>query len=202
MLLKGKKALITGGSRGIGKEIVLTFLREGADVYFISTNESPHIDEMNETAREAGVSVFWRKADVADEAEVSGVVESILEESGGIDILVNNAGITRDGLVFRMSAKDWNDVIATNLTSAFYISKVIARQMIKQRRGSIINISSIVGVTGNGGQTNYSASKAGLIGFSKSLAKEVAGRGIRVNVLAPGFIQTNMTDGAQGRSER
>ncbi|MDX9800767.1 MAG: 3-oxoacyl-[acyl-carrier-protein] reductase [Spirochaetia bacterium] len=194
MLLKGKKALVTGGSRGIGREIVLSFLGNGASVYFLDLNESEYLGEYEALAKENGAEVFFKKANVADEEEITAVCEKILEESGGIDILVNNAGITRDGLVFRMSAKDWDDVIKINLTSAFYISRVISRSMIKQRSGAIVNIASIVGVIGNAGQCNYSASKAGLIGFSKSLAREVASRGVRVNAVAPGFIKTPMTD--------
>ena len=194
MLLKGKKALVTGGARGIGREIVLSFLSSGASVYFLDINESEYIGEYEALASEKGVKVFFHKANVADEDEVTAVCEKILAESGGIDILVNNAGITRDGLVFRMTSKDWDDVLKINLTSAFYISRVISRSMIKQRSGSIVNIASIVGVIGNAGQCNYSASKAGLIGFSKSLAREVASRGVRVNAVAPGFIKTPMTD--------
>lgn len=194
MLVNGKKALVTGGARGIGREIVLSFLSNGASVYFIDINESEHMAEYEALAKEKGVTVHYHKANVADEEEITSVCEKILEESGGIDILVNNAGITRDGLVFRMSAKDWDDVIKINLTSAFYISRVISRAMIKQKSGAIINIASIVGVIGNAGQCNYSASKAGLIGFTKSLAREVASRGVRVNAVAPGFIKTPMTD--------
>ena len=194
MLLKGKKALITGGARGIGREIVLSFLNNGASIYYIDLAEGEYMDEYKNIAKEKGCEVFFHKGNVAEEGEITSVCEKILEESNGIDVLVNNAGITRDGLVFRMSAKDWEDVIKINLTSAFYISKVVSRAMIKQRGGSIVNIASIVGVIGNGGQTNYSASKAGLIGFTKSLAREVASRGVRVNAVAPGFIKTPMTD--------
>ena len=194
MLLKGKKALITGGARGIGREIVLSFLNNGASVYYIDLAEGDSMAEYKGIAKENGCEVFFHKGNVAEEEEITAVCEKILEESSGIDILVNNAGITRDGLIFRMTAKDWEDVIKINLTSAFYISKVVSRAMIKQRGGSIVNIASIVGVIGNGGQTNYSASKAGLIGFTKSLAREVAARGVRVNAVAPGFIKTPMTD--------
>ncbi len=194
MLLEGKKALVTGGARGIGREIVLSFINNGASVYFIDINESEYMSEYEALAGEKNCTVVFKKANVADEDEITSVCEEILSESGGIDILVNNAGITRDGLVFRMSSKDWNDVLTINLTSAFYISKVISRAMIKQKSGAIVNIASIVGVIGNAGQCNYSASKAGLIGFSKSLAREVASRGVRVNAVAPGFIKTPMTD--------
>lgn len=194
MLLEGKKALITGGSRGIGREMVLAYLKEGASVWYIDLNPGESQEEYAELAAKTGAKAVYKEGNVADEETITRVVEEILEESGGIDILVNNAGITRDGLLFRMSSDDWNNVININLTSAFYISKVIARAMIKQRSGSIINVASIVGIMGNGGQTNYSASKAGLIGFTKSLAKEVAGRNVRCNAIAPGFIKTKMTE--------
>ena len=194
MLLEGKKAFVTGGARGIGREIVLSFLSNGASVYFIDINESEYMGEYQDLASKNNCEVVFKKANVADEEEITAVCEEILKESGGIDILVNNAGITRDGLVFRMKSEDWDSVLKINLTSAFYISKVIARAMIKQKSGSIVNVASIVGVIGNAGQCNYSASKAGLIGFSKSLAREVASRGVRVNAVAPGFIQTPMTD--------
>ena len=132
--------------------------------------------------------------DVADEAAVNAAVEAIVAEAGAVDALVNNAGVTRDGLVFRMSLDDWDTVLRTNLTSAFLVCRAVARHMIKRRSGSIVNVSSVVGIIGNGGQTNYSASKAGLIGFTKSLAREVGSRGVRVNALAPGFIETSMTE--------
>ena len=194
MLLEGKKAIITGGARGIGKEIVLSFLSQGASVYFIDLMASESMNEYESLAKEKNVDVVYKECNVADEDQVSAVVKEIVEESGGIDILVNNAGITRDGLIFRMSKENWNDVISVNLSSAFYMSKAIARSMIGRRTGAIINVSSIVGVHGNAGQCNYSASKAGLIGLTKSLAQEVAGRNVRVNAVAPGFIQTAMTD--------
>lgn len=194
MLLKDKKALITGGARGIGKEIVITFLKEGASVYFIDLQESEFMSEFQDLAGKTGQTAVFKQANVADEEEISGAVNDIIKESGEIDILVNNAGITRDNLFFRMSAKEWNDVLSINLSSAFYISKVVARQMAKQKNGSIINIASIVGVIGNAGQANYSASKAGMIGLTKSLAREIGSRGVRVNAVAPGFIKTAMTD--------
>lgn len=194
MLVKDKKALITGGARGIGKEIVTAFLNEGASVYFIDLQESEFMSEYEELASKTGQSVVFKQGNVADEEEITKVVDEIVKESGGIDVLVNNAGITRDNLFFRMSAKEWNDVLSINLSSAFYISKVIARQMAKSKSGSIINIASIVGVIGNAGQANYSASKAGMIGLTKSLAREIGSRGVRVNAVAPGFIKTAMTD--------
>ncbi|MBN1377606.1 MAG: 3-oxoacyl-[acyl-carrier-protein] reductase [Gammaproteobacteria bacterium] len=194
MLLKNKKAIVTGGAAGIGRQIVMTFLENGASVYFIDLNESKHLQEMEECAKKNGCQVFFKQANVADEEGISAVINEILDESDGIDILVNNAGITRDNLIFRMSSSDWDSVLKINLTSVFYISKIVARHMAKRKGGSIINMASIVGIGGNPGQTNYSASKAGLIGFTKSLAKEIAVKGVRVNAIAPGFIATEMTD--------
>ncbi len=194
MLLKDKKVLITGGSQGIGRGIVTTCLEHGASVYYIGNKAGDAYDEYTAIARKHGQDIVFRQGDVSDEQAVAQVVQEILDASGGIDVLVNNAGITRDGLIFRMSIEDWNRVLAVNLTGAFNVSKPVAQSMIKRRAGSIINISSIVGVIGNAGQSNYCASKAGLIGFTKGLAREVAGRGVRVNALAPGFVDTAMTD--------
>jgi len=193
MLLQGKRALVTGGSRGIGKEIVLDFLREGASVWFLDLAPSEFLAEMDQAAQAGGGRVAFKKADVSAAAEVTRVVEEVAAEAGGIDILVNNAGITRDGLIFRMSLESWEKGLSINLTSAFLISQAVARLMIKQRSGSIINMASIAGVGGNAGQANYAASKAGLIGLTRSLAKEAGGRGVRVNAVAPGYIDTEMT---------
>ena len=196
MLLKGKKAIVTGGARGIGKEIVLDFLKKGAEVYYIDLAEGDFVSEMKEAAQAGGSAVSavsWKKGDVSNEEEITQVIEDILKESGGIDILVNNAGITRDGLIFRMSSENWEKVLRINLTSAFYICRIVARSMAKRRMGSIINMASVVGIGGNAGQVNYSASKAGLIGLTKSLAKEVGSRGVRVNAVAPGYIESDMT---------
>jgi 3-oxoacyl-[acyl-carrier protein] reductase len=192
MILSGKKAIVTGGSRGIGNAIVREYLRQGAVVYSLSRKPADNQADLEAVAKEAGGALHWRQADVTREDDVTKAVEAILSE-GGVDVLVNNAGITRDGLIFRMATADWDEVVKANLTSAFYTSRAVARAMIKQRSGSIINISSVSGIMGNAGQVNYSASKAGLIGFSKSLAREVASRGVRVNVIAPGFIETDMT---------
>ena len=194
MLLQGKKALITGGSRGIGREIVLAFLREGASVWYVDLAEGDSLAEYQAVAAEHGATASFHEANVADEESVGAAIEAILKESGGLDALVNNAGITRDNLLFRMTAKEWNDVISVNLTSAFFTSKLVVRQMAKQRSGSVINVASIVGIIGNAGQVNYSASKAGMIGLTKSMAREVAARNVRINAVAPGFINTKMTE--------
>ena len=192
-LLAGKRAIVTGGSKGIGLAVVKSFLGAGASVEYYSRSEAEEHGALEALAAAEGVSVLWVACDVADEAAVEAAVAASLAR-GPIDVLVNNAGVTRDGLVFRMQLDDWKAVIDTNLTSAFLLSRAVARAMIKQRSGSIVNVSSVVGIMGNGGQTNYSASKAGLIGFTKSLAREVAGRGVRVNAIAPGFVETAMTD--------
>ena len=194
MLLEGKKALVTGGSRGIGREIVLMFLNEGASVYYIDIAEGDSLAEYKEIAAKHGAEAGFYECNVADEESVNHAIPRILEDSAGLDILVNNAGITRDNLLFRMSGNEWNDVISVNLTSAFYISKLVVRQMAKQRGGSVINVASIVGIIGNAGQVNYSASKAGMIGLTKSMAREVAARNVRINAVAPGFINTKMTE--------
>jgi 3-oxoacyl-[acyl-carrier protein] reductase len=193
-MLQGKIAVVTGGSRGIGREIVLSFLNQGATVYYLDLQQGEYLEEYQKIAKEHGADAFFKEANVADEDRVNQVFEEIAKEAGRIDILVNNAGITRDTLIFRMKTEDWKSVLDVNLSSAFYCSRAVSRQMIKQRGGSIINVASIVGVIGNAGQTNYSASKAGLIGLTKSLAREVASRSVRVNAVAPGFIITPMTD--------
>lgn len=193
MLLKNKKAIVTGGARGIGMEIAKAFLTQGCSVYIIDLLESEFIPRLKELAQQTGTEVFFKKADVSNETEITDVVNAIMDEAGQLDILVNNAGITRDNLFLRMSGDEWDKVIKINLTSAFYISRAVAKRMIKQKTGSIINMASIVGIGGNAGQLNYSASKAGLIGLTKSLAKEIAGRNVRVNAIAPGYIETEMT---------
>jgi 3-oxoacyl-[acyl-carrier protein] reductase len=193
-LLSGKNCIVTGGSKGIGRAIVELFAREGGRVWYFSRSEADDPAPLAAAAAEGGGSVKWLSCDVTDEAQVNKAVEAVAAEAGTIDALVNNAGVTRDGLVFRMSLEDWDTVLRTNLTSAFLLSRAVARHMIKARSGSIVNLSSVVGIVGNGGQTNYSASKAGVIGFTKSLAREVGSRGVRVNAIAPGFIETSMTD--------
>ena len=192
-MLQGKKALVTGSSRGIGKEIVRKFLQEGAEVWGLCSKPSASKDELLAYAKENNTVFHEIHADVSDVEILTKVVKTALEESGGFDILVNNAGITKDGLSFRMSLEDWDKVISVNLTSVFVISQIISSDMIRKRKGSIINMSSIVGLHGQGGQVNYSASKAGIIGLTKSLAKECGSRGVRVNAIAPGFIDTDMT---------
>lgn len=192
-MLQGKKALVTGSSRGIGKEIVRKFLQEGAEVWGLCSKPSASKDELVVYAKENNTVFHEIHADVSDVEILTKVVKTALEESGGFDILVNNAGITKDGLSFRMSLEDWDKVISVNLTSVFVISQIISSDMIRKRKGSIINMSSIVGLHGQGGQVNYSASKAGIIGLTKSLAKECGSRGVRVNAIAPGFIDTDMT---------
>ncbi|MEX2444431.1 MAG: 3-oxoacyl-[acyl-carrier-protein] reductase [Alkalispirochaeta sp.] len=192
MLIDGKVALVTGGSRGIGRQIVETFLQNGAVVHSFSRSAGEDISRLQETY--GNDHLFHHAVDVGDEDAVTQAVKAVFDQSGRVDVLVNNAGITRDGLIMRMSSEDWRSVMDVNLASAFYTSKAVTRPMIKQRSGSIINITSVVGLIGNAGQANYAASKAGLVGLTKSMAREVAGRNVRVNAIAPGFIETEMTD--------
>jgi 3-oxoacyl-[acyl-carrier protein] reductase len=192
MDLNGKKALITGASRGIGRAVAERFLSAGAEVWGLGTREP---DDLGERIEKTGGRLHWISADLGKTGEVEAVIEGALKESGGFDILVNNAGITKDNLSFRMSVADWQRVLDVNLTAAFLVARTVGRDMIRRRAGSIINMSSVVGVHGNGGQANYAASKAGLIGLTKSLAREMAGRGLRVNAIAPGFIESDMTAG-------
>ncbi|GHV96411.1 3-oxoacyl-ACP reductase [Spirochaetia bacterium] len=190
MVLNGKKALITGASRGIGRAITDRFLAAGAEVWGLGTKEP---EDLKDRMEKANGKLHWISADLGQTGEVEAVIENALKESGGFDILVNNAGITKDNLSFRMSLEDWQKVLDVNLTAAFLIARTVGRDMIRKRSGSIINMSSVVGVHGNGGQVNYAASKAGLIGLTKSLAQETASRGVRVNAIAPGFIESDMT---------
>ena len=188
-----KLALVTGGSRGIGKACALKLAQAGYDVVI---NYAGNVEAANKTVEEIkalGVEAEAYKFDVSNQAEVDENIAKIVEKYGRIDILVNNAGITRDDLFIRMGEDKWSAVINTNLNSAFYVSKPVVKVMMKQRSGAIVNMSSVVGVSGNIGQANYSAAKAGLIGFTKSLAKELGARNIRVNAIAPGFIATDMT---------
>lgn len=194
MLLEGKKALVTGSSRGIGKEIVRKFLEEGAEVWGLCSKPSAAREELESFAKEKNTAFHEICADASNLEELTSTVKAALSEAGGFDVLVNNAGITRDGLSFRMKLEDWNSVLTVNLTAAFVVSQIVSSDMIRKRAGSIINMTSIVGLHGQGGQVNYAASKAGLIGMTKSLAKETGGRGVRVNAIAPGYISTDMTD--------
>ena len=187
-------ALITGGSRGIGRVIALTLAGAGYDIAFCYTSNEEAAKETAAEIEKTGVKALPIKTDVSNEADVTAMVQAAKDTLGPIDVLVNNAGITRDGLLLRMSDKDISDVLNTNLKSAFYTTKAVLRDMMKNRRGKIINITSIVGITGNAGQSNYAASKAGLIGFTKSVADEYGSKGICVNAVAPGFIETEMTD--------
>jgi 3-oxoacyl-[acyl-carrier protein] reductase len=185
-------AVVTGGGRGIGRAIALKFAQEGADVVVVSRTQENSEKVANEIAA-LGRKAWAFAVDVADSAAVSTAAEKILADCGKVDILVNNAGVTRDGLLMRMSDADWDTVLNTNLKGAFFFTKAFSRAFAKQRSGRIINISSVIGLIGNAGQSNYAASKAGLIGFTQSVARELAGRGITVNAIAPGFIETDMT---------
>lgn len=190
--LKGKNALVTGGSRGIGVAIAKQLAKAGANIYFTSRNPET-ADLVIKEIEELGVQCFSSQGDIKNQEFCIDSVKDAQQKMGSVDILVNNAGITKDNLVMRMSVEDWNDVIDTNLSSVFYMTKAVIRGMVKAKSGKIINIGSIVGTTGNPGQANYSATKAGLIGFTKSIAKEFGSRNICCNVVAPGFIETDMT---------
>jgi len=190
--LTDKVALVTGASRGLGKAIALALAREGASIAAIARSEDALKDTL-EAIRAAGGTAEPYALDVTDEAAVDATVGKIAARFGHIDVLVNNAGVTRDGLLMRMKAEDWDTVINTNLKGAFHLTKPVGRLMVKQRAGRIINISSVIGLMGNAGQANYAASKAGLIGFTKSVAREFASRNITCNVVCPGFIETDMT---------
>ncbi len=192
-MLKNKKALITGSSRGIGKGIAELFLKNGCEVWGMCTKESASKAELEKIAEENGTKFHEFYADCADVENLTAAIKDVLASSGGFDVLVNNAGITKDGLSFRMKMEDWKKVIDVNLTAVFAITQIVSSDMIRKKCGSIINMSSISGVHGEGGQVNYSASKAGLIGYTKALSKEVGSRGVRVNAVAPGFIDTDMT---------
>ncbi len=188
----GKVSLVTGASRGIGRAIAGALAAEGATVVLGARDETRLAEAVAEI-QAAGGAAFAARLDVADRGSVEECLEGILEAHKRIDHLVNNAGITRDNLLLRMKDAEWNDVLATNLTGVFHCTRAALRPMLKQRSGRIVNVTSVVGVTGNAGQANYAASKAGIIGFTKSVAREVASRGITVNAVAPGFIETEMT---------
>lgn len=190
--LAGKVALVTGASRGIGLAVARALAAEGATL-FLGARDAARLAEAVAEISAASGSATAISLDVADRASVENAFRAILEAHGRVDVLVNNAGITRDNLLLRMKPADWDAVLATNLTGAFHCTQAALRPMIKQRSGRIVNITSVVGVVGNAGQANYAASKAGLIGFTKSVAREVASRGITVNAVAPGFVDTDMT---------
>ncbi|MBK7029417.1 MAG: 3-oxoacyl-[acyl-carrier-protein] reductase [Bacteroidales bacterium] len=192
-LLEGKTALITGGSRGIGKAIAIAFAENGANVAFTDIRRDEIMEETEKELNAMGIKAVGYASDASSYEDSERVVDEAVKEFGKIEILINNAGITRDNLLMRMTEMDWDLVIKVNLKSAFNLTKAIQKYMLKQRFGSIINMSSVVGVSGNAGQSNYSASKAGLIGFTKSIAQELGSRNIRCNAIAPGFIETDMT---------
>ncbi|WP_420322492.1 3-oxoacyl-[acyl-carrier-protein] reductase [Flagellimonas sp.] len=193
-LLEGKNVIITGASRGIGKGIALVFGQHGANVAFTySSSEAPAL-ELEKELLDMGVKAKAFKSNAASFSESEELVKQVLENFDSIDVLINNAGITKDNLLMRMGEEDFDKVIEINLKSVFNMTKAVQRTMLKQRKGSIINMSSVVGVKGNAGQTNYAASKAGMIGFTKSVALELGSRNIRCNAIAPGFIETEMTD--------
>jgi 3-oxoacyl-[acyl-carrier protein] reductase len=193
-LLESKVAIVTGGSRGIGKAICQTFAENGCDVAFTYNNSKESAENLAKDLKNIGINAKAYKSDASSYDDATQLVEDVINDFGKIDILVNNAGIKKDNLLMRMDKEDFDSVINTNLSSVFNLTKASIRTFLKQRSGSIINISSVVGVKGNAGQSNYSASKAGIIGFSKSVALELGSRNIRSNVIAPGFIETDMTD--------
>ena len=192
--LANQVAVVTGAGRGIGRAIALAFAEAGADVVCVSRT-ADNAEKVAAEVRALGRRAWARAVDVADAAAVNAAVDAILAEAGRVDLLVNNAGVTRDGLLMRMSDEDWDAVLNTNLKGAFHFTRALSRSLLKQRSGRIINIASVIGLIGNAGQCNYVASKAALIGFTKSAAKEMGSRGITVNAVAPGFIETDMTAG-------
>tara|TARA_R100001369_G_scaffold89806_1_gene127892 strand:+ start:708 stop:1454 length:747 start_codon:yes stop_codon:yes gene_type:complete len=193
-LLEGKNAIITGGSRGIGKGIAEVFAQHGANVAFTYNSSAESANALADELSKLGVKAKAYQSNAASFKEAEQLVKDVAADFGDIDIVVNNAGITKDNLLMRMSEEDFDKVIEVNLKSIFNMTKAVQRTMLKQRKGSIINMSSVVGVTGNAGQANYAASKAGIIGFSKSMAQELGSRNIRTNVIAPGLIETEMTE--------
>lgn len=192
-MLNSKNAVVTGATRGIGREIAITLAKNGANLAINYRSYNEEVENLIETLKGYGAKVVATKCDVSNEDEVTNFINEAKNTLGSIDILVNNAGITKDGLILRMKEQDFDDVIDVNLKGTFNTTKAVSGIMMKQRHGKIINISSVVGITGNVGQCNYAASKAGVIGFSKSVARELATRGVTVNVVAPGYINTDMT---------
>jgi 3-oxoacyl-[acyl-carrier protein] reductase len=193
MLLKGKNAIITGASRGIGKGIATMFAQNGANVAFTYSSSSDAAKSLEKELKSYGTNIKSYQSNAASFDDSQKLIDNVLEDFGSIDILINNAGITKDNLLMRMQESDFDIVIDVNLKSVFNMTKAVQKTMLKQKKGSIINMSSVVGVKGNAGQSNYAASKAGIIGFSKSIALELGSRNIRCNVVAPGFIETEMT---------
>lgn len=194
-ILQGKTALVTGAARGIGRAIVQTLVESGATVAFTDRSLSGSALELVSELTGRGAKVYAYQSDAVSTGDAVQVVERVVRECGRLDILVNNAGMTKDSLLMRMSEEDWDSVIANNLKSVYNLTKAVCRQMIGQKSGKIINIASVVGITGNAGQANYAASKAGIIGFTKSIAKELGSRNIQVNAIAPGYVDTDMTSG-------
>lgn len=190
---ENKTVLITGASRGIGKETALRFAKAGYNIVINYVSSKTNVEELKKEFDEYKVETLILKADVSNKEEVEELVKKAIDKFGKIDVLVNNAGITKDNLLMRMSEEEFDKVIEINLKGTYLVTKAVTKYMMKQRKGSIINLSSVVGVAGNAGQCNYSASKAGIIGFTKSIAKELASRNIRANAIAPGFIETDMT---------
>ena len=191
--LDGQIALVTGASRGIGRAVALALAEAGAEVVVNYSSSPDAADAVVKEIKKTGGQAYALQANVADEEAVNGLIKTVIERSGKIDVLVNNAGITRDGLLMRMKTEDWQAVINLNLSGVFLCTRAVTRPMLKQKSGRIINITSVVGLMGNAGQSNYAAAKAGVVGFTKSTAKEMASRGITVNAVAPGFIATDMT---------
>lgn len=194
MSLKGKVALVTGGSRGIGRAVSIRLASMGALVYINYVSRPEAAEETKKIIEDAGGCGEIIGFDIANGTQVQDSIKKIIEDAGSLDILINNAGITRDGLIARMKEEDWDAVLSTNLKGAFLCAKAVSKAMMKKRWGRIINITSVIGFSGNGGQTNYAAAKAGLVGLAKSLAREYASRSITVNCVAPGYIQTDMTE--------
>lgn len=194
MILKEKNALVTGGSRGIGRATAIELSKEGANVIITYNSNEEKAKEVIKEVEKNGVKGLAIKADVSSEEDVKSMMKTIKSQFDSIDVLVNNAGVTKDNLLIRMKSEDWDKVINTNLKGVYLCTKAVVRGMMKKRHGKIVNIASVVGISGNAGQGNYSASKAGVIGFTKSIAKELGSRGINVNGVAPGFVETDMTE--------
>jgi len=194
LTLEGKNALVTGGSRGIGKAIALELARQGANVAVTANSSLAGAESVADEIRALGRNAVAAQCNIADSGQVEKLISQVLTSLGSLDIVVNNAGVTKDALVLRMSEEDWDTVLDTNLKGTFLVTRAALKPMIKQRQGKIVNITSVIGLIANPGQANYSASKAGIIGFTRTIAKEVASRNIQANCVAPGFIETAMTD--------